>query len=50
MGSAGASPHLYVPGTVDHIIRVTRTEEGSQIGNIALKGLFDRKGRGAEKK
>ncbi len=44
MGPAGASFHLEGPGNVDHIMWVTMTEDGPQIGNIALKGLFDRKG------
>jgi hypothetical protein len=44
MGPAGASFHHDGPGNVDHIMWVTMTEDGPQIGNIALKGLFDRKG------
>ena len=44
MGPAGASFHHDGPGNVDHIIWVTITEDGPQIGNIALKGIFDRKG------
>jgi hypothetical protein len=44
MGPAGASFHLDGPGNVDHITWVTMTDEGPQIGNVALKGLFDRKG------
>jgi len=44
MGPAGASFHEAGPGNVDHIMWVTMTEEGPQIGNIALKGIFDRKG------
>ncbi|WP_193161621.1 metallophosphoesterase family protein [Microbulbifer hainanensis] len=44
MGPAGASFHQEGPGNVDHIMWVTMTEEGPQIGNIALKGIFDRKG------
>jgi hypothetical protein len=44
MGPAGASFHHEGPGNVDHIMWVTMTETGPQIGNIALKGLFDRKG------
>jgi len=44
MGPAGASFHHEGPGNVDHIAWVTMTEDGPQIGNIALKGLFDRKG------
>ena len=44
MGPAGASFHHEGPGNVDHIMWVTMTEEGPQIGNIALKGIFDRKG------
>ena len=44
MGPAGASFHHEGPGNVDHIAWVTMTDEGPQIANIALKGLFDRKG------
>ena len=44
MGPAGASFHQEGPGNVDHIMWVTMTDEGPQMGNIALKGLFDRKG------
>jgi len=44
MGPAGASFHLEGPGNVDHITWVTMADDGPQIGNIALKGLFDRKG------
>jgi len=44
MGPAGASFHQEGPGNVDHIMWVTMTEEGPQMGNIALKGIFDRKG------
>ena len=44
MGPAGASFHHEGPGNVDHITWVTMTEEGPEIGNIALKGLFDRRG------
>jgi hypothetical protein len=44
MGPAGASFHQEGPGNVDHIMWVTMTEDGPQIANIALKGLFDRKG------
>ena len=44
MGPAGASFHHDGPGNVDHIMWVTMTEDGPQMGNIALKGLFDRKG------
>ncbi len=44
MGPAGASFHHEGPGNVDHIMWVTMTDKGPQIGNIALKGLFDRKG------
>lgn len=44
VGPAGASFHHEGPGNVDHIIWVTMTEDGPQIGNIALKGIFDRKG------
>ena len=44
MGPAGASFHQEGPGNVDHVMWVTMTEEGPQIGNIVLKGVFDRKG------
>ena len=44
MGPAGASWHHDGPGNVDHITWITMTEDGPQMGNIALKGLFDRKG------
>jgi hypothetical protein len=44
MGPAGASFHQDGPGNVDHIMWVTMTDKGPQLGNIALKGLFDRKG------
>ena len=44
MGPAGASWHHDGPGNVDHLTWVTMTESGPQVGNIALKGLFDRRG------
>jgi len=44
MGPAGASFHHEGPGNVDHIMWVTMTDRGPQFANIALKGLFDRKG------
>ena len=44
IGPTGASWHHDGPGNVDHIMWVTMTEDGPQMGNIALKGLFDRKG------
>jgi len=44
MGPAGASFHHEGPGNVDHIMWVTMTDKGPQFANIALKGLFDRKG------
>ena len=44
MGPGGASWHHDGPGNVDHITWVTMTENGPEIGNIALKGIFDRKG------
>ena len=44
MGPAGASWHHDGPGNVDHITWVTMKEDGPEIGNIALKGIFDRKG------
>ena len=44
MGPTGASFHHDGPGNVDHISWVTMTDNGPQIGNIALKGVFDRMG------
>ena len=44
MGPAGASFHQEGPGNVDHIMWVTMTDDGPQMANIALKGVFDRKG------
>ena len=44
MGPAGATFHHEGPGNVDHIMWVTMTEDGPEIANIALKGIFDRKG------
>ena len=44
MGPAGASFHHDGPGNVDHVTWVTMTDDGPQIANIALKGVFDRKG------
>ena len=44
MGAAGASFHHEGPGNVDHIMWVTMTENGPQMGNIALKGIYDRMG------
>ena len=44
MGPAGASFHHDGPGNVDHVMWVTMTKDGPQMGNIALKGIFDRKG------
>jgi hypothetical protein len=44
IGPAGASWHHDGPGNVDHLMWVTMTEDGPQMANIALKGIFDRKG------
>ncbi|MCL7977347.1 MAG: hypothetical protein M8863_08570, partial [marine benthic group bacterium] len=44
MGPAGASFHHDGPGNVDHLTWVTMTGDGPEIANIALKGIFDRKG------
>jgi len=44
MGPTGASFHHEGPGNVDHLAWVTMTENGPEIGNIAFKGIFDRKG------
>ena len=44
MGPAGASFHHEGPGNVDHMMWVTVTDDGPEMANIALKGIFDRKG------
>ena len=45
MGPAGAAfLGQEGPGNVDHILWVTMTDDSPQMGNIALKGIFDRKG------
>jgi len=44
MGPVGASFHQEGPGNVDHVMWVTMTKNGPQMANIALKGLYDRKG------
>ncbi len=44
MGPAGASFHHEGPGNVDHVMWVTMTENGPEIANIAVKGVFDRRG------
>ena len=44
MGPAGSSFHHDGPGNVDHIMWVTMTDDGPQMGNIALEGIFDRQG------
>ncbi len=44
MGPAGASFHHEGPGNVDHVMWVTMTENGPEMANIALKGVFGRKG------
>jgi hypothetical protein len=44
MGPSGASWHHDGEGNVDHIAWVTMTDDGPEIGNIALKGVFDRMG------
>ena len=44
MGPAGASFHHEGPGNVDHLMWVTMTDGGPQMANVALKGIFDRKG------
>jgi protein-tyrosine phosphatase len=44
VGSAGAAFVHDGPGNVDHMTRVTMTEDGPEIAGIALKGIFDRKG------
>jgi len=45
MGPAGASFHKDDPGNVDHILRVTMTEDGPRIAQITLDGIYDRGGR-----
>jgi protein tyrosine/serine phosphatase/predicted phosphodiesterase len=44
VASAGAAFTHDGPGNVDHLTWVTMTEDGPQFANIALKGIFDRKG------
>ena len=44
MGPADASFHHDGHGNVHHVIWLTMTADGPQIANIALKGVFDRKG------
>ncbi len=44
MGPTGASFHQEGPGNIDHVTWVTMTDDGPQIANIALKGIFDRRG------
>ena len=44
MEPTGESFHHDGSGNVDHFMWVTMTEDGPEMGNIALKGLFDRKG------
>jgi len=44
IGPAGASWHHDGAGNVDHMMWVTMTDDGPQMANIALKGIFDRKG------
>jgi hypothetical protein len=44
IGPTGASWHHDGPGNVDHVMWVTMTDEGPEMANIALKGIFDRKG------
>jgi hypothetical protein len=44
MGPAGASFHHEGPGNVDHIMWVTMTNDGPEMANIALKGLYGRRG------
>jgi 3',5'-cyclic AMP phosphodiesterase CpdA len=44
MGPAGASWHHDGEGNVDHVMWVTMTDDGPEMANIALKGVFDRRG------
>lgn len=44
MGPVGAEFMRRGPGNVDHIMWVTMTKDGPKMANIALKGLYDRKG------
>ena len=44
IGPTGASWHHDGPGNVDHVMWVTMIDEGPEMANIALKGIFDRKG------
>ena len=44
MASAGATFVVDGAGNVDHLSWVPMTADGPKIANIALKGIFDRKG------
>ncbi len=44
VGPAGAAFTFEGEGNVDHLTWVTMTDKGPEIANIALKGIFDRKG------
>jgi len=50
VGPAGASMHHEGPGNVDHVLWITMKDEGPEIAQITLEGLFDRKGRVLEMK
>jgi len=44
VASAGATFVHEGPGNVDMLSWVTMTDDGPEIANLALKGIFDRKG------
>jgi len=45
MGPVGASWHKNGPGNVDHILWITMKQDGPEIAQITLDGVWDRKGR-----
>jgi 3',5'-cyclic AMP phosphodiesterase CpdA len=45
MGPAGASFHHDGAGNVDHLLWISMTPDGPEIGKITLDGVFDRQGR-----
>jgi hypothetical protein len=44
-GPAGASWHQNGPGNVDHILWITMKDDGPEIAQITLDGIWDRQGR-----
>jgi hypothetical protein len=49
-GPVGASWHKNGPGNVDHILWITMQEDGPEIAQITLDGVWDRQGRDLELK